>query len=174
MTDRQFTTKAELLANIERTWAALNAALDRLTEAQMTTLKDGQGWGVKDHLTHLAAWERSVVFFLQNKPRHVGLGVDEALYLKDLKGPDDDINAVIFQQHQDLPSGTALAQLREVHQQLLALLQPLSDADLQKPYRHYLPQEPGDGDGPPAINVISGNSAEHFAEHLTWIETLVG
>lgn len=49
----------------------------------------------------------------------------------------------------------------------------MSDADLQKRYRHYLPDEPGDGDGPPAINVIYGNTADHFREHLAWITTLV-
>lgn len=33
MTQRRVTTRAELLADIERSWAALNAALDRLTDA---------------------------------------------------------------------------------------------------------------------------------------------
>ena len=170
MTDRQVTTKAELLADIERAWLALNAALDRLTETQMTRVTDAQGWTVKDHIIHLTHWERSVVFFLQGKPRHAGLGVDEAIYLK---SADDEINAVIYQQRKDLPLSDALAQFRDAHQQLLTLLQPLTDADLQKPYRHYLPDEPGDGDGPPAISVIYGNSAHHFAEHLVWIEALV-
>ena len=171
MTERRATTKAELLAEIEHTWASLNAALDSLTEAQMTALKDAQGWSVKDHLIHLTTWERSVVFFLQGKPRHAGLGVEEALFLK---GSDDDVNAVVFQQRKDLPLAEARAQFRDVHQQLLRLLATLTDADLQKPYRHYLPDEPGDGDGPPAINVVYGNSANHFAEHLVWVEALVG
>lgn len=171
MTVRQVTTKAELLAEIEHTWASLNATLDRLTEAQMTALKDAQGWSVKDHLVHLAAWERSVVFFLQGKPRHAGLGIAEALFLK---GSDDEVNAAVFQQSRDLPLVEALAQFRDVHQQLLRLLAPLTDTDLQKLYRHYLPDEPGGGDGRPAINVINGNSANHFAEHQAWIEALVG
>jgi hypothetical protein len=58
--------------------------------------------------------------------------------------------------------------------ELLDLLQPLTDAELHKPYGHYLPDEPGDGDGPPAINVVYGNTAHHFREHLGWIEALVG
>jgi len=171
MPERRATTKVELLADIARTWVALNAALDRLTEAQMTTTRDAQGWTVKDHIIHMTYWERSAVFFLQGKPRHAGLDVDEALYLT---GTDDEINAVIYQQRKDLPLVDALVQFREVHQQLLKLVQPLTDADLQKSYHHYLPDEPGDGDGPPAINVIYSNSAHHFTEHLTWIEALVG
>ena len=171
MSEWQVTTKVELLADIERAWVALNATLDQLTEAQMTTITDRQGWTVKDHVIHLAAWERSVVFFLQGKPRHVGLGIDDALYLN---GSGDEINTAIFQQRKDLPLHEASVGFRDVHQQLLNLLQPLTDADLHKPYRRYLPQEPGEGEGPLAIKVIYGNSAGHFTEHRAWIEELVG
>ena len=170
MSDRHVTTKAELLVEIEHAWTTLDAALDRLTEAQMSVPQDAQGWTVRDHLIHLTFWERSAIFFLQGRPRHQGLGVEETLYLK---GNDDEINAVIHQQHQDLSLSETLAQFRSTHQQLLKMLQPLTDTDLQKPYRHYLPDEPGEGDGPPALNVIYGNSAHHFAEHLPWITALV-
>ena len=171
MTRQPITTKAELLADTARSWVALNSTLDGLGEAQKSAITDAQGWTVKDHVFHLTAWERSVVFFLQGKPRHAGLGVDETLYLN---GKEDEINAVVFQQGKDIPLTDALAQFREVHEQLLKLVRPLTDADLQEPYRHYLPDEPGDGDGPPAIDVIYGNSAHHFREHLAWIKALVG
>jgi hypothetical protein len=164
------TAKAGLLADIESSWTALDAALNRLTEEQMTAVRDPQAWTVKDHVIHLTAWERSVVFFLQGQARHEGLGVDEAVYLR---GNDDEINSVIFQQRHGLALAEALAQFRDVHQQLLNLLQPLTESDLQRPYRYYLPDEPGEGDGPPALKVINGNSAGHFAEHLGWIEALV-
>jgi hypothetical protein len=170
MTVRRVTTKAELLVDIEHAWTTLKTALDRLTETQMTMPQDEQGWTVKHHLIHLTFWERSVVFFLQGQPRHLGLGVAEALYLK---GNDDEINAAIYQQHKDLPLSETLDQLRSTHQQLLKALEPLTDADLRKPYRYYLPEEPGEGDGPSALNVIYGNSAHHFAEHLPWIAALV-
>jgi hypothetical protein len=170
MSEEQVTTKTELMQAIDRAWTALNAALDRLSEAQLTALKDPQGWAIKDHLVHLTYWERSVVFFLRGEPRHTALGVDEALYLK---GSDDEINAAIFHAHADVALAEALSRFRKTHQQLMTLLQPLTDADLQKRYRDYLPGESAEGAGPPAINVIYGNSANHFAEHLTWIERLV-
>ena len=164
-------TKAELLADIERTWAALNQWLERFTEAQLTTLRDQEGWSVKDHLIHLEAWERSVVFFLQGKPRYEGLGVEETMYLtRDM----DRINAVIQKQRRELPLADALAQMRHTHEELLKLLEPLSDADLQRTYRHYLPNEPGKGEGPTAMSVIVSNTSDHFTEHLEWIEVLVG
>ena len=170
MTEGRGMTKADLLADIQRAWDAFNAALDKLSEAQLTALHDEQGWAVKDHLVHMTSWERSVVFFLQGKPRHAGLEIDETLYLG---GSDDEINAVIFQLHKDMPLVEALAQFRNVHQQLLELLQPMTDTDLTKPYRTYLPDERGEGKGSPAYNVIYGNTANHFSEHLGWIETLV-
>ncbi len=170
MSEGQVTTKAELMREVERAWAALTAVLDRWPETQLTTIRDPQGWSVKDHLVHLAYWERSAVFFLAGQPRHAALGVDEELYLK---GNDDEINAAIFQAHQALPWTEAMAQLRAVQQQLMSALEPLTDADLQKRYRAYLPDEPVDGDGPPAVNVVYANSAGHFAEHLAWIEELL-
>ena len=49
---------------------------------------------------------------------------------------------------------------------------PLTDADLHKPYREYLPDEAGDNRS--AIEVITSNTISHYQEHLDWIETLVG
>jgi hypothetical protein len=168
MTNRPTNTKSELLASIEPAWKALTTALGRLTESQKTTIKDPQGWAVKDHLGHLAAWERSVVFFLQGQPRHAGLGVDRALYKN---GNFDEINAVIFQHNQGVSLGEAEAQLNQVYQQLLELLQPLTDADLLKPYVAYLPDERGDERL--AMDVIYDNTTSHYQEHQGWIEALV-
>src|SRR5260221_3234727 len=133
MSEQRINTKAELLAAIDRSWQSINSFLDRLTEQQLTQVKDKQGWNVKDHVVHMTAWERSALFFLQGKPRHEGLGVDEAAYRI---GKDAIINAAIQKQ------------FRDNHQRLLKALQPLSDADLQKRHRDYLPPEPVDVDGP--------------------------
>jgi hypothetical protein len=171
MTSVRRTTKAELLADSERNWTALNAALERLTEAQLTTIRDAQGWSVKDHIVHLTAWERSMVYLLRGQPRHLGLGVEEALYVT---GDDDAINAAIEARHRDLPSAAALHAFRSVHAQLLTAIEPLSDTDLHERYRHYLPDSPGDDDGPVVFDLLYGNTAHHFAEHLGWIESLVG
>jgi hypothetical protein len=171
MTEQTVTRKTELLAAIERSWQALNTTLGRLSETQRTAVRDAQGWSVKDHVIHIAVWERSAIFMLQGRPRHLAVGVEESLFAT---GSDDDVNAVIYQQHRDLPWDQALAQLRAAHEQLVALVQPLTDADLLQPCRHYLPAAPIRGDGPLAITVIASNSAEHYVEHLAWIETLVG
>jgi hypothetical protein len=162
-------SKAELMERIDSTWTALQSALDRLDETQLTMVKDKAGWAVKDHILHLAAWERSVVFLLQGQPRYAGLEVDEALYRD---GSFEKINAAVFQRSMDLPAQEAQARLRDVHGQMMALLEALSETDLYKSYGDYLPAE-GEG-GPPVINIVYGNTADHFAEHLGWIEALAG
>lgn len=169
VTEQPVNTKEELLAAIDQNWSALNNALAQLSTTTMTTVRDDHAWTVKDHLIHLYYWERGALYFLQGRPRHEGLDIAEQIYLSD---DADVINEAIFQQQRSLPLDRALAQLQALQAELLAALEPLTDADLQKRYRHYLPDEPGDGDGPPAINVIYGNSAGHFAEHLAWIEAL--
>jgi hypothetical protein len=167
MSERPELTKYELMKQIDYTWTTLQDALDRLDEIQLTMVKDSAGWAVKDHILHVAAWERSVLYLLQGRPRHAGLEVDEALYRD---GSYDEINAVIFERGANLPAEEALARLRGVHVQMMALLADLSEADLFKSYGHYLPDE--GGDGPPVINIVYGNTAGHFAEHLGWIEAL--
>jgi hypothetical protein len=162
--------KTRLVADIGHVWSALEAGLGRLTEAELLARHDAAGWTVKDHVVHLARWERSVVALLHGRPRHEGLGIAASVYLA---GPLDAINAAIQAQARDLSAAEAMAELRRTHRELLALLAPLSADDLRRPYRAWLPDEPGDGDGPPAIDVIRANTAGHFAEHLGWIEALV-
>ena len=66
----------DLLRRMEEAWSSLDGALSQLSEEQLQR-RDDTGWSVKDHLSHMAAWERSVAFLLQGRPRHEGLGVDE-------------------------------------------------------------------------------------------------
>ncbi len=163
-------SKVELVSQIAGAWTELQETLDRLTEEHLTQIRDSQGWAVKDHLIHIAAWERSVVVYLQGRPRHVGLGVDEALYIA---GDEDQINAAIHEKHRDTSLTEALAELREVHGQLLSLIEPMSDDDLYKASSDYLPDDTGERDERPVIGMIYGNSAHHFREHQEWIESLV-
>lgn len=173
MATYRVTTKEELLSHIHKNWRALDAFLSGLTDEQLTTVRDEEGWNVVDHLIHIMAWERSAVFFLQGKPRHEGLGVDEAVYRRGSEiDSADEVNASIREQHAGVTPAKALAQLRAVHAQLLEQLQPLTDADLQQPYQHYLPHEPGDYGDAPAMNVVYGNSAHHFGEHLAWLQKM--
>jgi hypothetical protein len=169
MADQNIQTKSQLLAEIDKSWVALNFSLARLSEAQMTTVQDGHGWTVKDHITHMAAWESSVVFFLQGKPRSAGLGVAQSLFET---RPIDEINEAIQQLHKDLSLAGATSQLQTTHRQLISLLNPLTDADLNQPLGTDHP-ELTDSDQRRVIDIIRDNTSGHFSEHLGWIEALV-
>ena len=163
-------SKAELLRQMRAAWTELDGSLGRLTPAQMTQIRDAQGWAVKDHLVHITAWERSVVAYLRGRPRHEGLGVDEDLYLS---GDEDAINAAIQERHKDVPIADALAELREVHDQLLRLIEPMGDDELYRASSDFQPEVRGERDERPIIGMIYGNSAHHFREHQRWIKSLV-
>ena len=162
--------KAELLAEIDKAWVALNSHLGHLSDAQMTAIYDENGWTVKDHLTHMTAWEDSVAFLLQGRPRHKALQVEESLFAG---GSFDDMNSVIQQQRKGLSVDQAIAQLRSTHDKLMRALQPLTETDLERPLRHFLPGSPT-SDERSVAELIRDNTADHFSEHLTWIRTLVG
>jgi len=170
MTDQPQNVKTQLLADIEREWGALNQTLGRLNDPQMTDLRDPQGWSVKDHLVHLAFWERGVCYYLQGKPRHLGMEITEELLLQ---GDYDQINAVIQQAQQGMSLAEVQALIHYCHRTLLQHVMQMSDADLLKPYRRYRPDEDGEGEGPPVLYMLYGNTAEHFSEHRQWIKALV-
>src|SRR5262245_10750470 len=165
--------KSDLLRRIEAGRSELEGAIARLDERQSTEIRDAQGWAVKDHLAHLAAWERSIVFLLQGRPRYEGLGVDKAAYLATDADGFDRVNAVIQRQAAGQTLAATLAAFRAVHQELLATLDGLTDADLFRTYSSYAPDEPGAKTGAPIIGWIVGNSYEHYEEHLGWIRALL-
>ncbi len=154
---------ADVIARINADYAALTATLDGWTEAQ--------GWTVKDHITHLAAWEQSMVSLFQGRPRHEGLGVSAALYESDAI---DAINAAIRERHKDVSLAEARGLLADAHRQTLAALDALTFDDLFKPYSHFLPDERGDDDGSPIIGRLRGNTFGHYAEHLPWMTAIAG
>lgn len=164
-------SKSELEHRLDASWDRLQRRVGEFDAEQLDGPADPAGWTAKDHLAHLAAWERSIVYLLQSRPRHEGLGVEESVYLE---GDDDAINAVIQAATRDLPLTDVLAVLRSTHEQLRSLVAGMSDEDLRQPYSHFLPDEPGRDDGEPILGRISGNGDAHFAEHLGYIEVIVG
>ena len=167
MSEEYVTTKAALLAHIARDWTALQTLLNRLSAAQWTHPRNPDGWAVKDHVAHLAAWQRSVIAFLQGQSRHEALGVSQEIYLS---YDEDAINAVIFAAHRDDSLEAVRADLAASHEEILRLLAPLSDEDLHQRYSHFLPAEEPQGGGSPAFNVIYGKTAHHYRTHQAWIE----
>jgi uncharacterized protein (TIGR03083 family) len=158
--------KAELLERIEQARAALDQTIAHLSDAQLVAPGPYEGWSVKDHLAHLAAWEQGIAALLQRRPRYAAMGVDAPT---NPTAGTDGINAVIYQRDKDRPLAEVLADFRQAQQALLAALAPLSDADLLKTYSHYQPDEPGKDSGAPILKWVASNTYEHYAEHVAWL-----
>jgi len=169
MTEHKQVTKAALLSRIRQSWDDLHSTLGSLSAEQMTTVLDAHGWSVKDHLTHLAAWEQSAAYFLQGKPRHEGLGIDKALYDR---GDFDQMNAAIQERYRGLPLPQATAMLRDIHERMLDLIGALPDSALTQPLETFHPESLV-GDPRRVFDIVDDNSAGHYAEHLAWIKALV-
>lgn len=162
-------TKADLLTQMARGRAALEQALGQLSEAQLTRPGPNGGWAIKDHLAHLAAWERGIAALLQRRPRWAVMGLDEAA----ISNYDEEgVNALIYQQNRDRSLAEVLTDFHEAHRQMLAALDDLSETELFKPYSYYTGGEAGDNPRP-IIAWIVGNTYEHYAEHQAWIEAML-
>lgn len=165
--------KAALLDEIARAWAALERETDGATAEQLC--RPGRdGWSAKDHLAHLAAWERALAALLGDRPRHFALGVDASVYRAAMaRGDADPINALVQRRERGRPLDEVRAELRRAHGDVLAALAPLSEADLRRPYADYAPRETGAHVRQPLHEWIRRASAAHFAAHRTWIAALI-
>jgi hypothetical protein len=162
--------KAELLERMEQGRTVLEQAISRLSEAQLTTSHPDTGWTIKDHLAHLGAWEVGIAALLRRQPRWAAMGLDEVTVEAHEM---DDLNAILYQRHKDRPLSEVLAYFHETHRQMRAALAQLTDEDLFKTYSYYQPDEPGEDSGRPILDWVMGNTYEHYAEHLEWIEGLL-
>lgn len=151
---------------IEKGWTELNSLVDSLGPVGLTLAGD-DGWAVKDHLVHIAAWEHSLLALLEGADRRSAMGLGEGV------DETDAINDAVWSLHRNKTPEQALDYFHQTHELLLKRLRTMSDADLQLPYNHYQPNEPRDpGDNRPAIDWVAGNTYEHYAEHAAGISQL--
>jgi hypothetical protein len=153
---------------IEKAWHELNALVESLGPEDLA-VKGSDGWAVKDHLDHIAAWEKSLIALLEGVNRAAAMGVTASA-----NDETDAINDEIWKLHRDESPQQALGYFRDTHAELISLLGRMSDADLQLPYNHYQPNDPRDpDDNRPALDWVAGNTWEHYAEHIEWINQLI-
>ena len=154
------------MQRIEVSWNKLDELVNQVQAASGLTRVRTDGWSVKDHLAHVAAWEHSLVALIEGRDMLEAMGV---------RGPveenTDAINEAIMNLHAKDTAEEALAYFRDSHAQMVAALGKLSDADLQKPYSHFQPGDPDEKR--PAIGWVAGNTYEHYAEHIGWINQLL-
>ncbi|MEP7292649.1 MAG: ClbS/DfsB family four-helix bundle protein [Chloroflexota bacterium] len=166
MTEQIIHNQAELLAALDQGWNDFQAYLGSLSYEQVTIPTDAAGWTVKDHLTHLYVWENGMLALLEKQPRAEAMGLTPELLNSD---DYDAINEVIRQQYQNIDLRELQRLFFGAHERLVEKIRSLSDEDLQRPYHFY---QPGSESSRPVINPLAGNTFQHYAEHMPWIDAI--
>ena len=148
--------KAELLQRIRTARADLERALTGLDDATLSA-PGPEGWAVKDHLAHLAAWGRKVLSNMDGQKSTEALGVPEAIF----QGGDwVAINEIVRAPDKDRPAAEIVSEFRRVHSVLLQRIEALPEAELYGP-------------NDSLRNNIAGNTYGHDEEHRPWIEAVL-
>ena len=149
-------SKTELLQRIRTARAELERTLSGLDDAALSA-PGPEGWAVKDHLAHLAAWDRKVLGNMDGRTGAKVLGVPEGVYKS---GDWVAINEIVRAPDKDRPAAEIVAEYRRVHAALLQRIEALPEADL------YGPDDT-------LRNNIAGNTYGHDNEHRPWIKAVL-
>jgi uncharacterized damage-inducible protein DinB len=158
---------AEVLQRVDRNWSALQQVCGGLSEPQLSE-PGPEGWSVKDHLSHITAWEKALTLVLRGEPQYRAFGLDETTY--DRIDSVDQLNAHVYQRGRDRPSADVLSELERGHDEVVAELTRLSDTDLERTIADF-GSDPNDAR--PIRQKIAGDSYEHYAEHTLWLGELL-
>ncbi len=157
MTEEPEVTVSEMLRRVATGRAELDSLLSELPEGVTAN-----GWTRAEHMAHLAAWEHSALALLRGEPRHAHLGISgeqfEAMSM-------DDQNAHIVELFKARPLPEIRDYYERIHAELVDHIASMSDADLQRPYSYFQPDDPP-YNANPVWPWIVGNTYEHYAEHI--------
>jgi uncharacterized protein (TIGR03083 family) len=149
----KMTTKAEILAALEREHQALEELLAGLTPEQLTTPIRDDGWTIKDILAHIAAWESEMVTALFHATRGTGGAPSLGKAIENM----DAWNAQRHAENTGRSLDRILADWRGVREALVQRLESWDDKTINQSVRW-----------PPArtfAELIEANSYGHEAEH---------
>lgn len=151
-------TAADLLELIARERKALERAVAGMSDDAFVA--NAGGWSAKDHLAHVAAWERRLLGELEGNLAAARFGLDEAAVdAMDI----DALNAMLLARHRADPPAAVRAEFAAAGEALRATLSKLSDVDLMQPVR---PDDPGVDT---LVELIAWDTFKHYPEHTAAI-----
>jgi hypothetical protein len=153
-------TKAELIDLIDASWTRLKGLVDSIPDEQLN-VPGSEGWAVKDHLLHLAGWERMTVAAIKGESEEAAVGLEPWVGEWD----EERFNDLLYQKGRDKEATAARRDFEESHRQVMELIAKLDDTTLHAD----MPNEPGR----PNVDKIVGNTYAHFDEHREWIQQLL-
>ncbi len=155
----------ELLTNIHRDRAALDALVASIGESQLTASAAVGVWTVKDHLSHISTWERMIVAHLCDGGDAAIAGMDPASYAT---ASLDLLNDRLYQISRNRPVADVLREFAEAHDAIVTFIAAMPEQQLATPYWN---------DDPSMRTVLakfSGDTFLHYQEHAQWIADIIG
>jgi hypothetical protein len=116
--------KSELLNWLQEEYQGWEAFLAQIGETRMEQTGVAGNWSMKDIVAHLTGWNRWLVLRLQAAQR--GEANPSPPWPAHVQ-TEDEINAWIYESNRERSLREVLAEMQEVHQQLLAFIEDLPD-----------------------------------------------
>ena len=153
-------TKTELVVLIDRSWNELQSVINSVPEDALSR-PGPEGWAAKDHLAHLASWERMTVAALKGESEEEAAGLEKWVGEWD----EERFNDLLYKKWAGTSAAESTTYLQQSHDQLMGLVSHMDDTTLHTD----MPNEPGR----PNVDKIAGNTYLHFDEHRNWIQQLL-
>ena len=127
--------RAELLARLDKAWAAFTASYEDLSEADLLEPGVTGAWSVRDIIAHVTWWEEEA---LQHLP-HILRGETPPRYSVTYGGIDA-FNALMTERKRQLSLADVLREQEQTHRRLLALIEraPADQIATDTRWRHRL------------------------------------
>jgi hypothetical protein len=160
-------TASEIVGKIEDGWQELDGLARGLDAEGLSLHRAPDGWAVKDHLVHVAAWEHWLLALFEHRDKLAAMGAAAAA--KDI----DSVNDIVYTNHRDDSVDEAMGYFRESHEALMTVLRQQSTEDFERPIKTFF--DAGvETDEQPVLVAVAANTYDHYAEHVGWIKEQIG
>ncbi|MBN1310066.1 MAG: ClbS/DfsB family four-helix bundle protein [Anaerolineae bacterium] len=159
-------SKAALLDKLHSAHADLYAAIDGLSEEQLTRPGVVGGWSVKDLIAHFTYWERRAAFLLQSAID--GYQADDDIWKT---GSVDAQNERNFNDNRDLPLAAVLDGSQDILETLLSLIERLPEESLADTSQFGWSQDETLGQRI-ASETYEHIKEEHWPDLQAWLDSL--
>jgi hypothetical protein len=155
-------TRAELMAELDREWASIERMCFSLSEADMLAQRAAGEWSVKDTLVHLSAWEK----YLLDRLGYVMTGMKPLYPVMTTWDDVHQFNAQVYEDNKDRPLTSVVIEFRNLYRGVMTVLDAVSDEQLNASYSYDFPD-----DSLNLLQIIRANTCDHFREHCTAMGT---
>jgi hypothetical protein len=154
--DPKNSTRAELMAELDREWASIERICFSLTEVDMVAPNAAGERSIKDVLVHLSAWEK----YLLDRLSFVMTGMRPQYAVMTTSDDVHRFNAQVYEQNKDRPLTSVVIEFRSLYRGVMTVLEALSDEQLTQAYNYDFPD-----DSLNLLQLIRANTCDHFKEH---------